>query len=91
MFAPYKISFMTEQEENEGAKLMNEISRATTVLEKQNNAGTKFILGLAFGVGTAIGASIVASLILLGSTKVLQMVGFNLDAFMDTQQETVGE
>ena len=82
---------MTEQEENDTVKLTNEISRATTVLEKQNNAGTKFILGLAFGVGTAIGASIVASLILLGSTRVLQMVGFDLDAFMKPSQETVGK
>ena len=32
---------MTEQEENDTVKLTNEISRATTVIEKQNNAGTK--------------------------------------------------
>lgn len=82
---------MTEQEENDTVKLTNEISRAVTTIEKQNNAGTKFILGLAFGVGTAIGASIVASLILLGSAKVLHLVGFDLDAFMDTRQETVGK
>lgn len=82
---------MTEQEEADNAKLMNEISRAATAIEKQNNAGAKFILGLAFGVGTAIGASIVASLILFGSAKVLQMVGFDLDAFMKPSQETVGK
>ncbi len=82
---------MTNSDSDNNAKLIKEISRTAAALEKQNNPGARFILGIVFGVGTAIGASIIASLVLFGSAKVLQMVGFDLDAFTNSPAGVVGE
>ena len=51
--------------------LAHEVHRVADVLEKQNNLGRRFFLGLVLGLGTALGASIIATLTLFVLKAVL--------------------
>ena len=57
--------------------LAKEVSRVATALERQNSAKRRFLMGIVFGVGTAIGASIIASLIVILAVKALSVIGLD--------------
>ncbi len=56
-----------------------ELSRIAKALERQNDFKRRFLVGVVFGLGTALGASIVASLIILSFSSLLS--AFGLDQF----------
>jgi len=66
------------------AALAVELARVAKALERQNELRRRFMTGLVFGLGTAIGASIVASFLILAFTRILHAVG--LDAVLIDQR-----
>lgn len=59
-------------DENHIAK---ELHRLTKVIERQTGLGRRFLLGLLFGLGTALGASVVATVVILFMRLVLGYFG----------------
>jgi len=68
--------------EKELAGLTTELSNIAVALEKQNSFKRRILLGILFGVGTAIGASIIASLIILTVARFFEVTG--LKGWIDT-------
>jgi len=58
-------------------RLTDAVSRVADVLESQNRYRRRFLMGIVFGVGTAIGASIIASILVLWFSWLLQVVGLD--------------
>ncbi len=61
--------------------LSKQVSRVATALERQNSARRRFLMGLVFGVGTAIGASIIASAIIIFMVRAFSLIGFDASQF----------
>ncbi|KPJ85371.1 hypothetical protein AMJ57_03320 [Parcubacteria bacterium SG8_24] len=59
------------------ARLSDQISRVADALEKQNSLRRRLLTGLIFGVGTAIGASVIATLIIIGAARLLAPIGID--------------
>jgi hypothetical protein len=59
-----------------GAKV-DRVAKALEDQNKQNTLMRKFLAGMTFGVSTAIGASVIATLIVLLTTKLLAPIGID--------------
>ncbi len=59
----------------DAVRLADAIGRLADALEKQNLYHRRFLSGLIFGVGTAIGASVIATLIIVTLSRVFSLVG----------------
>ena len=57
--------------------LSKEIGRVADALEKQNSFRRRLLTGITFGVGTAIGASVIATLIVIGTARLLAPIGID--------------
>lgn len=68
----------------------NEILRVARTLELQNSLKYKLLSGIVFGLGTAIGASIIASILLLASVRALRTLGVDTSIFA-TPSAIMGE
>ncbi|MBU1348553.1 hypothetical protein KJ781_00600 [Patescibacteria group bacterium] len=55
--------------------LGREVGRLAQATERQNNLRRRFFLGVFFGLGTALGASIIASVLVYGLRNVLSVIG----------------
>lgn len=55
--------------------LERELRVLNETLQRQNNFGRRFLLGISFGLGTAVGASIIFSLVVVGAYQALLLVG----------------
>jgi hypothetical protein len=55
--------------------LIAEFGRVANSLERQNKLSRRLLLGVIFGVGTALGASIIASLIIFVLSQFMRVVG----------------
>jgi hypothetical protein len=53
------------------------IGRVAKALEDQNKLTTRLFAGVMFGVGTAIGASVIATLIIITVAKLLAPIGID--------------
>lgn len=51
-------------------------ARLARAMERETSIGWRFLLGLVWGVGTAIGATIVATLLLFVLVKLFQSIGW---------------
>jgi hypothetical protein len=71
-------------------QLSTEVARVADALETQNSARKRFVMGVVFGVGTAIGASIIASVLVLIFSQTLSAVGLSQD-FLGQDAESVIE
>lgn len=60
------------------SKLGKQVDRVAAALESQNSLRRRFVTGVVFGVGTAVGASIIATLIIVGTAKILAPIGVDL-------------
>lgn len=58
-------------------RLANEIARVANAMELQNSLRKKFLMGLLFGIGTALGASVIASILVLLFGQALQSFGID--------------
>ena len=67
-----------------------EILRVARTLEFQNSLKYKLLSGIVFGLGTAIGASIIASILLLASVRALRTLGVDTSIFA-TPSAIMGE
>lgn len=67
-----------------------EILRVARTLELQNSLKHKLLSGIVFGLGTAIGASIIASILLLASVRALRTLGVDTSIFA-TPSAIMGE
>ncbi|PIR47859.1 hypothetical protein COV06_00450 [Candidatus Uhrbacteria bacterium CG10_big_fil_rev_8_21_14_0_10_50_16] len=74
---------------NTAARLVKEVGRVASALEKQNSVKKRLLLGVVFGVGTAIGASIIASLIILILSQTLRVFGVDTSAFNQDAANTI--
>ncbi len=54
--------------------LIIEVSKLTKVLEKQNSWKERLLLGMVQGVGTAIGATVIAGMALYGLNTILHQI-----------------
>ncbi len=61
--------------------LSKELARVASALERQNSVKRRFFMGVVFGVGTAIGASLIASVIVLIMVRALSVVGLDVTGF----------
>ena len=57
--------------------LSKEVSRMADILDKQNHLKRRFLLGLIFGLGTALGASVIASILVLSLSRLLSLAGID--------------
>lgn len=64
--------------------LSKETRRLADQAEKQNRISRRFLVGLVFGVGTAIGASVVATLIIFFLSQIISF--FNPNIISDPQE-----
>ena len=55
--------------------LERNIEQLTRAVEKQNSYVQRFLLGIVGGIGTAIGATVIAGLVLVWLVQFLQTVG----------------
>ncbi|MBU0625323.1 hypothetical protein KKF05_03200 [Patescibacteria group bacterium] len=78
-----ELETITSEEVGTG-RLAEEVARVADVLEKQNKLSRRLFLGIVFGVGTAIGASIIASILILAFSRIMTAVG--LDTLVDSNQ-----
>lgn len=62
------------QDEN----LTRQVSRLADALEKQQSFKRKFFSGIVLGVGTAIGASMIATIVILSLNRILSFIGIEL-------------
>jgi hypothetical protein len=60
--------------------LERNIARLADAVEKQNAMPRRFLLGIVSGIGTAIGATAIAGIVLVWLVKFLQSLG--LDQFI---------
>ena len=60
------------------AKLGEQVARVAAALEKQNSLRRRLVVGVVFGVGTAIGASVIATVIIVATAKLLAPIGVDL-------------
>lgn len=67
-----------------------EMLRAARTLEFQNSLKYKLLSGIVFGLGTAIGASIIASILLIASVRAMRSLGIDTSIFT-APSVTVGE
>lgn len=67
--------------------LTKEIARVASAMEKQNKIQRKFFMGIVFGVGTAIGASIIASILVFTFVKTLGIIGFDASILGENPSE----
>lgn len=58
-----------------------EMLRVGRTLEYQNSLKYKLLSGIVFGLGTAIGASIIASILLIASVRALRTLGVDTGIF----------
>ncbi|MBU2566529.1 hypothetical protein KKG46_03125 [Patescibacteria group bacterium] len=58
-------------------KLTAQVARVADMLEKQNRIKRKFFLGLMFGLGTALGASVIASLLVISLSRLFSLAGID--------------
>ena len=58
-------------------RLASEIARVATAMELQNSLRKKFLMGVTFGIGTALGASVIASILVLVFAQALQSLGLD--------------
>ena len=58
----------------ENPNLANELARIATAIEQHNTWHRRFLLGLLQGVGTVLGATIVAGTILYGMATIAEQV-----------------
>lgn len=58
--------------------LAKETQRIANQLEKQNNLSRRFVVGILFGVGTALGASLIATIIIVIFSRLVSGVGIDL-------------
>lgn len=76
----------SKHEEN---RLADEISRVALAMERQNSLRRKFAMGVLFGVGTALGASVIASILVLIFSSFLRSVGLNPDVLSEDATRTM--
>lgn len=70
--------------------VQKEILRVARALEWQNSLKYKLLSGVIFGLGTAIGASIIASILLVASVRAMQTFGIDTGIF-NGPNATTGE
>lgn len=63
--------------------LASEVGRVADALEKQNLARRKLLMGVIFGVGTAIGASIIASIVIVLLSRTFSAFGLDLNLLQE--------
>jgi len=59
-------------------QLSAEVRRVAKALERQNDLKRRLVTGIVFGVGTAVGASVIATLIIVGTARLLAPIGIDL-------------
>jgi hypothetical protein len=59
-------------------RLTDELSAINRTLHQQNALRVKFFQGLALGLGSALGASIIAAAVILTLTQMLQALGLDI-------------
>ncbi len=64
-------------QKHDSDRLANEIARVANAMELQNSLRKKFLMGLLFGIGTALGASVIASILVLLFGQALQSFGID--------------
>ncbi len=69
--------YMPTPKKSPGKELATEVRKLTMVIEKQNRLRWRFLYGLFFGVGSAIGATVIAGLIIYFASQVLDVVGMS--------------
>jgi len=72
-------------------RLALEVSRVADALEKQNNLRRRLFVGLIFGVGTALGASIVASILVFMLSRTFLALGVDLGSIGQDVQPILEE
>lgn len=60
-------------------QLESQLVQLTEQIARQNNFWHRFVIGLAVGAGTAIGASVIATVVLLLLGPILRAVGIDVD------------
>jgi hypothetical protein len=63
------------------ASVTAELDRVAKALERQNSPRHRFAAGVIFGLGTAIGASIIATLLIGQLSRVLNLTGLDLNDY----------
>lgn len=77
----------TQHKPESRTELKNEVRKLRETLEHVNRLSTKFFLGIIAGVGTALGATIVAAILLYILSRVFE--GTQLEMFIP--QEAIPE
>ncbi len=72
---------MVKNDEANVPDFQKEILRVARTLEVQNSLKHKLLSGIVFGLGTAIGASIIASIVLFASVQALRSLGVDTTIF----------
>lgn len=59
--------------------LTKQLKKMAEVQKKQNRLPRRFLVGLFFGLGTAIGASVIAAILIFIISQAIQAVGIDLN------------
>lgn len=65
-----------------------EMLQVARTLEFQNSLRHKLLSGIVFGLGTAIGASIIASILLVASVRAMRTLGIDTSIFTAPSEMT---
>jgi hypothetical protein len=71
-------------------QLATETARVASALEQQNLMRRRFMMGVIFGIGTAIGASLIASIVIVLLSRTLSVFGFDAN-FLGSETQAVIE
>ncbi len=82
---------MSDNIQKELTELTGALRDISSSLQKQTNFKRKFLMGLFFGVGTAIGASVIATLIIISLANILQGLGIEFLGSLQDATETLRE
>ena len=66
------------------SELGSETQRLIRMMRKQNSLRYRFFLGIVFGLGSAIGATVIAAVLIIGLSRLLAPVG--VDVMSDLQR-----
>ena len=69
---------MKAQKTDPTAKLGKQLTRLNETLMRSNRLFHRFLMGIAFGLGTALGASIIATIVILVLVNFLQITGLEM-------------
>jgi len=79
-----KVKSNPEPEESAIRELAKETGRLASNVAKQNSLSRRLLVGILFGVGTAIGASIIATILVVAFSRIV--AAFGVDLLRESEQ-----